>query len=615
MDEIIDFESLKLHTAAGYIRASNRCFTCKAKRQHCDYKYPVCSNCAKNNTDCMAWAKGSKSPIPRSIACYLEKRVAQLELEAHRLRTELNPEHLDDKENIAANLSSKPFSGVCNSEKDDIGDESFGFLYFRSSNLPAPFDCTLHSSDRGNIRTFMARNPMVDIYSIPSKIADIILQNYLDIHLPQYPIVSSEYVRELKSSVFEKRNTCGPYEKAVMGIILAMSTATLSYKGEKGALASSGALFSYFLSQILQVEWSDKLKKLQILLLVAHYAFSNPYAADSCYAMKEALRISVEMGLHKELDFDHISPLIMQTRRRLFMVCMNMARHVFSVNKRMFPIPSELISFQLPEAVDDHYITDSGIDLSGPPTKAAAIHFYRFRLYETEIYDVLWGHKSIKCGLKEWVQKMSNNLDSWLSEANHFSTINQLKYRAICHASGHVRLYSRSPRKQWRNREDALLLMESVIKCLDEYLVNASTGWLAYLMAGVFHVEELTVCLLDIMWNESNWIFDHYSQAYISTQVIQCIGLLQQFSLRWPDIEKSKMVSYLSNLHLKITSQLEHGFVIDPHIISQLNFLIFPQVSTGYGLDSLPEDTVDLDHNFIQMQQWNDNFTSSLSIL
>ncbi|KAH3663404.1 hypothetical protein OGAPHI_005394 [Ogataea philodendri] len=631
MDEIADASQLKRALEDGHIRGSTRCYRCKTKRLKCQYEFPQCSNCVAADEECFAWIKGLSNPIPRSLICHLEKRVAELEIELSRLSHHPTLEESEAQASNLAKFAAAPFlKAMEQSENGKV--TNFSFLYFRSSSLPPPFDSIISNSERGNMHSFLKHHSPVDLLTIPRDVVRILMDNYISIHQPQYPIISILELKDIETKVFDSSDKATSFDIAVISIALAISAATLTHKSEKKSLSSSSVLFSRAMLEVTRILWANKLQKLQITLLIAHYGFANPYAADVWYSIRECLRLSLDLGLHVDLDSTTSTIRDIDYHRRLFMVAASMSRHLSAVIRISFPIPTSLITVGSPSTIDDSFIAVDRIDQSGPRTKAAALHFFQFRLYETEVHEVLWLGRDISLSLDDWFNQMETNLEKWYLKAEEFAKVNQLRFRLICKASLQTRLRRRTPRNSNPPRSSYVKLVNSLMLLIDEYLRDTRSGQVFYLLMGVYYVEEAAVNLADVMWNQAHWILEYFTYDLLASKLKGAVQLLERFAARWPDIHAGKMVETLSQLENNVSSRLrslsEKGInsesvqdTRDEEITGQIDQLLFPQKDIPHVEENLIEYHP-ADDSFIQSEigmmenlsysnkqsKWNDNF-------
>lgn len=154
------------------------------------------------------------------------------------------------------------------------------------------------------------------------------------------------------------------------------------------------------------------LEELQAVLLLASFALLRPVAPGLWYIVGVATRLAVDLGLHYE-DGTGIDSAtkdgnqaqsridarergrrewVRDIRRRLWWCVYSFDRLVATCVGRPFGISDQAISTDLPSMIDDKYITKSGLltPPDGAPTyKHVAFHYFKLRLLQSEIHDVL----------------------------------------------------------------------------------------------------------------------------------------------------------------------------------------------------------------------------------
>jgi hypothetical protein len=152
------------------------------------------------------------------------------------------------------------------------------------------------------------------------------------------------------------------------------------------------------------------LEELQAVLLLASFALLRPVAPGLWYIVGVAMRLAVDLGLHYEdgiglgtKDGNQVQPRIdarergrrewvRDLRRRLWWCVYSFDRLVATCVGRPFGISDQAISTEFPSMMDDKYITKSGLltPPDGAPTyKHVAFHYFKLRLLQSEIHDVL----------------------------------------------------------------------------------------------------------------------------------------------------------------------------------------------------------------------------------
>ncbi|KAJ5816067.1 hypothetical protein N7447_008300 [Penicillium robsamsonii] len=154
------------------------------------------------------------------------------------------------------------------------------------------------------------------------------------------------------------------------------------------------------------------LEELQAVLLLASFALLRPVAPGLWYIVGVATRLAVDLGLHYEdgAGIDSATKdgnqaqsridarergrreWIRDIRRRLWWCVYSFDRLVATCVGRPFGISDQAISTEFPSMMDDKYITKSGLltPPDGAPTyKHVAFHYFKLRLLQSEIHDVL----------------------------------------------------------------------------------------------------------------------------------------------------------------------------------------------------------------------------------
>lgn len=188
--------------------------------------------------------------------------------------------------------------------------------------------------------------------------------------------------------------------------------------------ASAMEHLEYFLSSSLAADRPDgfggSLEELQAVLLLASFALLRPVAPGLWYIVGVAMRIAVDLGLHHEdgIGIDEGAPpavamtgnghrpsavdakergrreWVRDLRRRLWWCVYSFDRLVSTCVGRPLGITDQVITTEFPSLLDDNYITTSGFTGGAghdnePSYKRVAYHYFRLRLLQSEILQVL----------------------------------------------------------------------------------------------------------------------------------------------------------------------------------------------------------------------------------
>lgn len=152
------------------------------------------------------------------------------------------------------------------------------------------------------------------------------------------------------------------------------------------------------------------LEELQAVLLLAGFALLRPIAPGLWYIVGVAVRLAIDLGLHfedgsgidsaKDLNSVAIDATergrrewVRDLRRRLWWTVYSFDRLVSTCVGRPFSISDQVITTEFPSALDDRFITRSGLLQPDEPETASykhvAHHYFRLRLLQSEILQVL----------------------------------------------------------------------------------------------------------------------------------------------------------------------------------------------------------------------------------
>lgn len=176
----------------------------------------------------------------------------------------------------------------------------------------------------------------------------------------------------------------------------------------------------------------SSLEELQAVLLLAGFALLRPVAPGLWYIVGVAVRLAVDLGLHSEdwadndiksVSEDHRNPegdliaepptterqrvdrgkrqYICEFRRRLWWCVYSFDRLVSTCVGRPFGITDQVITTEFPTLLDDKYITPRGftrspLAIERPSYKFVAYHYFRLRLLQSEILQVLQHRQALQ---------------------------------------------------------------------------------------------------------------------------------------------------------------------------------------------------------------------------
>lgn len=271
--------------------------------------------------------------------------------------------------------------------------------------------------------------PTIDPAEFPDKeLAYKLVSLYFEHANPQIPVLHrGDFMHMFEKAYATEGRVRGPRELYMLNMVFAIGGGIImdgqaNSKTADGEKKKQAQPEQYHASAIVHLEAclgasGGGLEELQAVLLLANFALLRPVPPGLWYIVGVAVRLAVDLGLHyedgKDVDFglSESEPssigetmnsrearkgrreYIRDLRRRLWWCTYSFDRLVSTCVGRPFGVSDQVITTEFPSLADDKYITHGGIRqaLSNPePTyKIVAYHYFRLRLLQSEILQVL----------------------------------------------------------------------------------------------------------------------------------------------------------------------------------------------------------------------------------
>ncbi|KAI1339158.1 fungal-specific transcription factor domain-containing protein [Xylariaceae sp. FL0016] len=276
--------------------------------------------------------------------------------------------------------------------------------------------------------------PTISPAEFPDKeLAYKLVELYFEHANPQIPVLHREdFMQMFELAYADEGRIRGPRELYMLNMVFAigggiiMDTQTASSRAT-GEVKSQAQPEEYHASAIIHLEAclsnsGGGLEELQAVLLLANFALLRPVPPGLWYIVGVAVRLAVDLGLHyedgKDVEFDLGDPThtvrpegtgersrdaqqrergrreyVRDLRRRLWWCTYSFDRLVSTCVGRPNGISDQVITTEFPSMLDDRYITPAGLvrppSDSEPSYKIVAHHYWRLRLLQSEILQVL----------------------------------------------------------------------------------------------------------------------------------------------------------------------------------------------------------------------------------
>jgi hypothetical protein len=332
---------------------------------------------------------------------------------------------------------------------------------------------------------------------VPLAIAELLAKCYIEKVVPCYPFFNGSELWDCFNKVYHSRaGDHGPsseYDQFVVAMMLATTISTSKFKDISKVASNSFRIFQNALKHCSCLQ-KTSIESLQGLLMLVQYCYFIPQAGDLVDLAGLAMRMALELGLHKDplLPGSHgwkpeLRPASVDFRRRLFWVMYSMERSICSTNYQRVGILDHFIDVEFPSELGDPSCDgDSGRANDAPVMKLKARFFngVRFRQIQSEILTVNFlqrdqpfnGHDQ---DYEAWVAEMGARISSWRNRlrTDDSESVGPDWFNiAVAHAT--LILHRPCPR-------NPMPRPESLIKCFEAARQVASATW-EYAHSGFF---------------------------------------------------------------------------------------------------------------------------------
>ncbi|EXJ83392.1 hypothetical protein A1O1_07014 [Capronia coronata CBS 617.96] len=565
-----------------------------------------------------------------SLVRSLEARVAELEAQVRAYRdVPQNMPYL-----MASEISQATLSFGIPSSRSYLRSRLSAALIFRPScpplalvrerehdasekENPAPTP-NIHRELSGT--TTQSKQTLLNLNSVPISAIRRMVQNYADIILPQYPCVSETALHEIVESLQneELRDTnsvlvygipptsrLGHFEYFIFFIVLAISAITLTWKAEDQARTASESFYNSALRHLQALNNPDDMQALQVSLLLAHYAQMSPERADNWTCIANAVRIVLDLGLHRQSP-DWFTTEQISMRSRLFWVIYGMERSLCSNLRLPLSFPEEAITATFEASVPDEAAVSS-TTLDELERKSSANHIYRYRALETEVHRVLHLEDDLSIfgqpDMDSWIRDISERLVLWYEKAQTYTRYNMLEFKQVQYHHLRARIHRPTPRLRVRSPEDRRIVLEASLRLIEDYTGQVRRRRLFYPWHGVHILFEAAVIALEACWSSRDWEpLRAQAKEMLQESLPQCFQALTYISKWWN--EAAVCVNRLAPLTEKIASVFAGGNSMllssyeDSSITEEIQRLLFSDGPLTWNQAPHADPLWDIDDNF-----------------
>ncbi|KAN0096599.1 Fungal specific transcription factor domain containing protein [Hyaloscypha variabilis] len=232
---------------------------------------------------------------------------------------------------------------------------------------------------------------------ISPDVADRLLVGYMKHIATRYPVLHSAWIRDLHS-----RRHCitNAYERSTLHLIYATAGRFLETTGETVPSYFPERHHAEVLKDLDEMLRYHDTRSVVTLLLLAVFSLRAKGGPGAWAYIGLAMRIAIDMGLHRHTAAMERIGFDVEMRKRLFWSCYTMDRQVSIPLGRPFSISDRDIDVQLPLDVDEHCQdlqlleqaskVDPDVVRSESSSLTAVLHILRLRRIESSIQQTIY---------------------------------------------------------------------------------------------------------------------------------------------------------------------------------------------------------------------------------
>lgn len=532
---------------------------------------------------------------------------------------------------VASRIAPSTLSFSMPTSRSFVGSTAFSELIFGSSCPPLavvrnrPPDVLQSSRTTSEKRSIesnsyekYSKSTAINLKAVPLSAMERMIRNYVDIHLPQYPIVSGSWLQHLVARAQEgdvddddsasilvygvsTDSLMGHFEYFVLFIVLAISSMTLTWQADRQARSASASLYQSAIQHLHAMSDNDPIQSLQVSLLLAHYSIMAPQRADNWTCIGNAVRMVLNLGLHKQC-LGMLGAEQVRLRSRLFWITYGLERSLCATLRLPLSFPEESITtkLQFDDGAEDQQVGTGQVASEIVHKNSSAHHHYQYRKLETEVHRVLDLLEDVGgftvADIGPWIDNILERLEKWYRKAQTYLPYRMHEFCAVSYNHLMVRVHRPTPRMRTRSDEDRKICINACKSIIEHYWGQQKQSRLFYPWHGVHVLFEVAVVSLDACW----WLRDSPTlrpqvEQMLEVYLPQCSELLNIIGEHW---NEAKGCGYILHRLLPRVSAAVHfdptwrrgseqQIIIDEaSIVEELKGLLYPDGPLNWSTSS-----------------------------
>ncbi|KAL4809418.1 hypothetical protein BDV18DRAFT_157173 [Aspergillus unguis] len=509
-------------------RATRACARCRKRKIKCDLAYPQCGTCVAVREKCFGFNSATGQEQPRSLVSFLEEKVARLEVQLGSFQGSEATSVSNAGDGLKCGRSSVS-AGLRRAVTLGNGLRGDSWPWNAAPYLsPSPYP-TLHAGVVRGLNGSLDRSPK-DIASIPRNVLDVMLKHYSEKYLAQYLILEESELMQRCDRVCNRVGTA--FDNFVVCIALSISAHTLIQHDRIRAIKAADEFYESALVHLDEIWKQDAFTQLQAIMLICHYGFVNPSAANPVACSHAAMTLCVQIGLHRDSPTRRVD---VESQRRIFWTCYTLDAQNRMLMAKTFDIDRTQLTVPYPTI--PAFDKDARV--------ATSTYLYAFRQLETEITMGLFHPESCdsRIARSSWLEDVRARIKLWRErlELEHFAA--KVEFREVMFQFQCLRLSRPSPRFPMPGTEMRRECITAATALVAHYDRVMKTGGFFYWYHACWHLFEIGVVLvdtanfaLDLVWRGKDSFLRGETGDIV--QSLRCIPvILRSMRYRWTQVE------------------------------------------------------------------------------
>ncbi|KAK7536576.1 fungal-specific transcription factor domain-containing protein [Phyllosticta citricarpa] len=539
-------------------RTTFACYRCHRRKIKCDGQKPACSNCVQAKQPCHGILDGeSKTVIPRSIAQYLRDKIAEKERLLQKLGVDyddgppipLLPTPLSSSGTRLDSTSPgiAEFDARNVPQRYDLASEAFasfgadlggsiinsktkfpcGTFLFASSHLPSATPLPVDDQVRDDYFKPKAFNALDQI---PRDVKERLVALYTEKILPLYPFVERQGLWAAFNRVQAGGTSPSKYDIFIVSMMIAIGMMTSKFS-DSAKIASVSQRVFYYALQHTDTLFETSLQNVQGVLFLSEYSYLMPRAARVWDTTGLGMRMSLELGLHRDPDETSgrgLSESEREMRRCVFWALYIFDRSTCVTSHRRLGVADDSISTKYPSGIEGTFF----------------LHNIRLRRIQSELWTVNYLRRGLPLltepgSYEAWAENMESRMKAWGGEVVGQRSSLSLDWCSIAVAHGLVFLRRPTPRNPHPTPESMLKCFDAATMVASGYWENAHYGFLKYSWHAVHNGFEAAIAMLFVVRHCKEKLIERFGVQKILDTMHLFSSLFVLMSKRWSQAHAS----------------------------------------------------------------------------